>query len=47
MNIGFLDFILAAAAIGAALAVSAIGFLGLIVWFAGGKLDHRKDRKLT
>ncbi len=45
MHIGIIDFILATAALGAALAVAAIGALGLVVWLAGGKVDRRKDHR--
>ena len=43
MHIGIIDFILATAALVAALAVAAVAALGLVVWLAGGKVNQRKD----
>jgi len=44
MNSGTFDIILAAAALLAALAIAAIGALGVIVWLAGGRGSGRRDR---
>ena len=40
-----IDIILAAGALLAALAVAVVCGVGLVVWLAGGKPDHGKDRK--
>lgn len=40
-----IDIILATGALLAALAVAVVCGVGLVVWLAGGKLDHGKDRK--
>ena len=45
MNIAIVQFLLAAAAIVAALSVAAICVVGLIVWLAGGKMAQRKDEE--
>jgi nitrate reductase NapE component len=45
MNNEFLDIVLAAGALMAALAVAVMCGVGLVVWLAGGKVDRRKDQK--
>jgi len=40
-----IDFIVMLGVIAAAAAVGLICALGLVVWLAGGKLDHGKDRR--
>lgn len=40
-----MNLILMVGVIGAASAVSLTCAVGLVVWLAGGKLDHGKDRR--
>ncbi len=44
MNTGIIDFLVAAGAVLAAVAVAAVGALGLVVWLAGGKLGRPRQR---
>ncbi len=47
MKIEIIDIVLAAAALVVALAVAAMGALGLVVWLAGGKASQRNDHRAT
>jgi nitrate reductase NapE component len=47
MNIETLQIFLAAAVILAALSVAVVCAVGVVVWLAGGKLDHGKWHRLA